>query len=299
MGRSRGQEQEHGFVSVRASDGARLWACVDSLMGTRDSRTPIVLLGPAEASHLRWPDSFVKDLVAAVGPVIRFDYRDVGRSAKSAKSYGIDRLVLDAKDVLDQLMGPGSAIGPAKKAHWVGFSMGAAIAMHAAIESTERMESLALIGATPGFELDLEPPAEWLLQRMAERGLRQPRSRLDKVAWICEQLEWFAGPRLRPAVGTRQEQATREVDHGWRYQPHHGEAMVEAPDRTEELAFLAVATTVVHGTADPVYPVDHAMFLFDQIPGARLELLEGIGHEIPHGRDVDLVRLLFPSSSAS
>lgn len=288
MSRSRSGEHGHREMSVRASDGARLWVRVDRNVSSDDTRAPVLLLGPAEASHLRWPDAFVADLVSVVGPVIRFDYRDVGRSSKTADSYGIGRMMLDSIEVLDEVGGPDST------AHWVGFSMGSTIALHAAIDRSERLKSLALIGATPGFELGLEAPPDWLLQRMAERGLSQPSSRLDKVDWISEQLEWFSGPRLAATYDWR-AQAGREVEHGWRHQHRHGEAAVEVSERSDELDQIKAKTTIVHGTADPVYPVEHAVFLHDRIAGARLELLEGIGHEIPHGHDLDLVRLLFSS----
>ena len=40
-------------------------------------------------------------------------------------------------------------------------------------------------------------------------------------------------------------------------------------------------TLVLHGTEDQLFPFAHAEALADEIPGARLLPLEGVGHEVP------------------
>jgi pimeloyl-ACP methyl ester carboxylesterase len=47
------------------------------------------------------------------------------------------------------------------------------------------------------------------------------------------------------------------------------------------MADLAVATLVLHGTADPLFPLPHGRALAAEIPGARLVELPGMGHEVP------------------
>jgi pimeloyl-ACP methyl ester carboxylesterase len=44
---------------------------------------------------------------------------------------------------------------------------------------------------------------------------------------------------------------------------------------------MRVPTLVLHGTEDPLFPYGHAEALADEIPGARLLPLEGVGHEVP------------------
>jgi pimeloyl-ACP methyl ester carboxylesterase len=44
---------------------------------------------------------------------------------------------------------------------------------------------------------------------------------------------------------------------------------------------LRVPTLVIHGTADPLFPPAHGSALADQIPGAELLLLDGVGHQAP------------------
>ena len=45
---------------------------------------------------------------------------------------------------------------------------------------------------------------------------------------------------------------------------------------------------VIHGTADPVFPIEHGMALADAVPGARLLRLTGGGHEL-HPADWDTI----------
>lgn len=65
---------------------------------------------------------------------------------------------------------------------------------------------------------------------------------------------------------------------------HRGEdagVYEEAPRWRERLASLRVPTTVVHGTADPMFPIGNGEALARDIPGARFVPLPGIGHELP------------------
>jgi pimeloyl-ACP methyl ester carboxylesterase len=44
---------------------------------------------------------------------------------------------------------------------------------------------------------------------------------------------------------------------------------------------------VIHGTEDPLLPLDHTLALKEEIPGAQLLTLAGTGHELPPAvRDV-------------
>jgi pimeloyl-ACP methyl ester carboxylesterase len=45
-----------------------------------------------------------------------------------------------------------------------------------------------------------------------------------------------------------------------------------------DLGEIAVPTLVIHGTADPLFPVEHGAALADAIPGARLMTLADAGH---------------------
>jgi len=60
---------------------------------------------------------------------------------------------------------------------------------------------------------------------------------------------------------------------------HH---LLNGGDRwRERLGELGAPTLVVHGTEDPVLPYEHGLALANEIPGAELLTLEGMGHELP------------------
>ena len=46
------------------------------------------------------------------------------------------------------------------------------------------------------------------------------------------------------------------------------------------LSSIAVPTLVIHGTADPMFPLEHGQALAEEIPGARLLTLDGAGHGV-------------------
>jgi len=46
---------------------------------------------------------------------------------------------------------------------------------------------------------------------------------------------------------------------------------------------------VLHGTADPLFPLAHGRALANAIPDARLIELDGVGHQLPPPRTWDLL----------
>lgn len=241
---------------------------------TRESGAPVLLLSEAEAPSSRWPEVFVDGLVAAGSAVVRFDTRDTGRSSWVDEAYAMEDLVGDALAVLDDL--------GVSKAHLVGRSMGGIVAQYLAMDSPDRVASLTLISTTPGRREQYGLPEDWLIDRMSQRLFEDaPVGVVARVEWIIDQLEWFSGPLFdfdRPAAA---REVYGEVTEMWRGHNGHGHAVVDSPDRFDELAKLSVPTVVIHGTADPVYPVGHGQALAEQIPNGRLHLIEGLGHELP------------------
>ena len=58
-------------------------------------------------------------------------------------------------------------------------------------------------------------------------------------------------------------------------------AITTAPDRTALLGQVRVPTTVIHGDADPLVNVSGGRATADAIPGAKLVILAGMGHDLP------------------
>lgn len=60
-------------------------------------------------------------------------------------------------------------------------------------------------------------------------------------------------------------------------------ALVANGDRRKSLALLQIPTLVIHGTADPLFPVEAGIDTAHTIPNAKLLLIEGMGHDMPKG----------------
>jgi len=63
-------------------------------------------------------------------------------------------------------------------------------------------------------------------------------------------------------------------------------------DASRDLAQLRVPTLVVSGDADRMIDVENSRHLARVIPGARLEILPGAGHDLPIERPRELAALL-------
>jgi pimeloyl-ACP methyl ester carboxylesterase len=253
------------------------------------SEAPPVLLVMGLASQMiLWDDEFCELLAAQGFWVIRFDNRDIGRSTimrgaripkrwqlltRSAGSaaYSLDEMAADAVGLLDHL-----EVGAA---HIVGVSMGGMIAQLIAINHPDRVMSLVSIMSTTGNRRVGRPQP-----RLALRMLRKaPR---EREGYINDHIETYR------AIGSqgfdfeeehKRERAGRCFDRG-----NHPAgvarqlaAIMAATDRTPSLGQLRVPTTVIHGDADPLVNVSGGRATAQAIPGAKLVILPGMGHDLP------------------
>ena len=69
-------------------------------------------------------------------------------------------------------------------------------------------------------------------------------------------------------------------------------AITSAPERSELLRSIAVPTLVIHGAADPLVPVACGADTAAHVPGARLEVIEGMGHDLPSQLNERLLTLI-------
>jgi pimeloyl-ACP methyl ester carboxylesterase len=242
----------------------------------------LLLIGGAEMSMDWWPDELCARLAAGGRLVVRYDPRDTGQSTTyepGAPQYTGSDLDEDALGVLD-------ALGIAR-AHVVGVSAGGGIAQDLAIAQPERVATLTLIATSPVGRAPGKPPlppmTDELAARFAEPAPEPDWSdRVAVVEYIVEGLRPFSGSigfdeQEARAVAERVVARTTNIASSLK---NHWLLDDGDPPRGR-LADVRIPTLVLHGTDDPLFPPAHGEALAEEIPGARLVPLEGMGHEVP------------------
>lgn len=251
------------------------------------SNPPLLLVMGLASQMIVWEDHFCEALAARGFWVIRFDNRDCGRSSilrdrpvptrwqlmlrhPGAAAYALEELADDAAGLLDAL--------EVESAHVVGASMGGMIAQLIAIRHPERVRSLVSIMSTTGNRRVGRPSP-----RIARLLLRRvPR---DREAYISD---FAAMYRAIGSPGHYSEARSRALGERCFERGIHPAgsarqmaAIVTAKDRTEQLGRLDLPATVIHGDADPLVNPSGGRATARAIPGARLVMIPGMGHDLP------------------
>ena len=235
---------------------------------------------------LGWPDDFCSQLAARGLHVIRFDNRDIGRSTlmngvrpptlgqilrrdRRAAGYVLADMAGDAVGLLDHL--------GIERAHVAGASMGGMIAQTVAARHPERVLSLVSIMSNTGSRLNGQPA----LRTYPVFLRRSPPDREGYVEHIVQLFRvigsaGFDEDELRAMLG-------RAYDRG--YDPagpgRQLAALLASGDRTADLRTITAPTLVIHGTADRLVAPSGGRATARAIPGARLLMIEGMGHDLP------------------
>jgi len=256
--------------------------------------TPLLLVHGLGMQLTSWPEEFVDGLVELGFYVIRFDHRDSGLSTKfdragkpnvlwnwirehlklpGSPAYHLDDMAEDALGVL-------SSLGIAR-AHLVGVSMGGMVAQILAARHPQRVLSLTSIMSSSGKRgLPGPTPAA------REALLRKPANP-DDVESIIDTAVSLQQAIGSPVYPTPEKQLRRRAARALRrcYCPagtaRQMLAVNAAPERGELLRAITVPTLVIHGAADPLVPLACGEDTASQIPGARLEVIQGMGHDLP------------------
>lgn len=238
---------------------------------------PVVLLAGADSPGFRWAPSFVDTLVDAGHRVVRFDHRDCGRSTAlgSEAGYLLDDLALDVANLLDRLN--------ITDAHLIGRSLGGMVAQVVALEHPDRVTSLTLLSTTPGSGDERLPgPDDDFVDKMMRRLYAgPPDDHSGRVDWLVELGEYMAGTAYALDRSAERALADAQLRTGWSPDSGHGVAAFGSPSRLDRLAEIDRPTIVVHGTADPVLPLEHGQALALGIDGAVYIEVDGLGHEAP------------------
>jgi pimeloyl-ACP methyl ester carboxylesterase len=251
---------------------------VDLCVETFGDRTdpPVLLIAGGASSMDWWEDEFCRRLAAGRRYVIRYDHRDTGRSTSfpvGTPSYSMADLAADALGLLDALEIP--------RAHVVGMSMGGGLAQRIAVEHPEHVRSLTLMSTSAS-------PADDTGDETTDDAADQVQDAVDwsdrkvVVDRLVAEVRQLGGPFTvdEPHLRRLIERVVDRTTDMAAAPANHWLAGPGTPIR-DRLGAITAPTLILHGTQDPVYPVAAAEALAAEIPGARLVLLEGVGHEHP------------------
>ena len=253
--------------------------------------TPILLVMGLATQMIAWHEDFCEQLAERGFYVVRFDNRDIGRS-----THFDFRPPTRGPDAPPPLSDPSSTRSPTwlrtppscsasseiAPAHVVGASMGGMIGQMLAAEHPERVRSLTSIMSTTGSRWHGQPAPS------VYRYLLRPPPR-DRDGYIERAAEIFGlvgstGFAARRAVHPRARRP-RLRPRLRRPRPAAASSARSSPRATApgKLRRIKAPTLVIHGTVDKMIRPSGGRATAKAIPGARLMMIEGMGHDLPRG----------------
>jgi pimeloyl-ACP methyl ester carboxylesterase len=262
-------------VAERTIEANGVQLCTEPFGDT--AHPPILLIMGIGSSMLWWEEDFCRMLAGGGRYVIRYDHRDTGRSLTyepGRPEYTGADLTADAAGVLD-----GFGISAA---HLVGVSAGGGIAQEVALDSADRVLSLTLISTSPATrgDRDLPPPTPAFSRFVAaaEADWSNPDSVID---YLVAYWRILAGGERAVDDGRLRKLVRRDVERARDFAAvQNHDLMSHGEGSPTPLSSITAPTLVIHGTADPMFPLEHGRALAEEIPGAGLLTLEGAGHGV-------------------
>jgi pimeloyl-ACP methyl ester carboxylesterase len=250
---------------------------------------PLLLIAGLACQLIHWDEALCEQLARRGHYVIRFDNRDVGLSTKLEEAgvpdigalmrgeaiqppYTIEDMAGDAVGLID-------ALG-IEKAHICGMSMGGMIAQAVAINHPRRVLSLISIYSTTGNP-ELPPPTEEALGILLTPP---PEEREANIEYTIKVFRTITGPGFSFDEEWHRKLAAQAYDRAF-YLPGAARQFVAIwtqKNRKPALASVSVPTLVIHGTDDPLVPVEGGKDTAEAVPEAELKIIEGMGHDLPH-----------------
>jgi len=273
-----------------------------------EASDPAILLIMGYGTQLiAWPMDFVNGLVSSGFRVVTFDNRDVGLSYKcdgvsapgpirqlftkrffpsqNLAPYNLSDMARDAIGVLDAL--------EIEKAHIVGASMGGMIGQLVAADHADRVLSLTPIMSStnaPGL-----PGAEPLVRKGLIQSARAKATTIDEAL--------IAGMAFSSIIASDEGRARKEERKAMMkialersFYPAGRQrqmaAIIETGNLRPKAKAISVPTMVIHGTADPLIPHPCGEDIAANVNDARLELVDGMGHDLPPSKLPVMVEMI-------
>jgi len=276
----------HAFSDEQLAPANGLELCYQE-MGDPEGEPLLLVMGLA-TQMIAWDEEFCAMLAERGFRVVRFDNRDIGRSTRIG-SAGVPNLLEMAvgrrgtapyllRDMATDAFGLMDHLG-IESAHLVGASMGGMIVQSAAIERPERVRSLTSIMSTTGSRRVGHPSYRTFGLLLG----KPPREREAAIERVVKTFKTIGSPGYPFEEERIRELAGRSFDRGHSQagiarQLH---AITASGDRTSGLRQLDLPALVIHGKNDVLVNPSGGRATARAIPGARLKMVDGMGHDLP------------------
>lgn len=206
--------------------------------------------------------------------VVRFDLRDSGLSSRC------DGAEYSLADIAEDVLAVASAI-TSEPVHVYGHSLGGMIVQRLAIEHPDRLLSMTSASSST-VEREYGRPSPAMVE--ARQALEEAPPPTDREGVIQQAIEnsrtfgakpeWRDEEFVREVVGMTYDRGSDDPERIARRRV----ALVNDPSRVDQLRTLSVPTLVIHGNRDQNISPDGGQRTAELIPGARLEIIEGMAH---------------------
>lgn len=253
---------------------------------------PLLLVMGLGGQLIHWPDALCAPLVEHGFRVIRFDNRDAGLSGDGDRGIKVNlpKAWLDARvgrstpsnytlhDSADDVIGLLDTLG-IRRTHLVGASMGGMISQIVAGRHPQRVRSLtSIMSSTNHPKL---PSARFdVLWRMA--GVPRAKTRDAVIRRSTAMLNRVGSPKFPTPIEYRKALVGRAYDRAFRPigSIRQTQAILATGSFEALLPQITAPTQVIHGLADPLLRPACGRRSAQLIRGARLELIDGMGHDV-------------------
>ena len=260
-----------------------------------DAARPIIIpiLGITD-NITDWPPSLTDPLIAAGYRVVRFELRDMGHSSKLEQagvpdldhaaqqlaSGQIPQAAYTMHDVAGDLVQLMNALA-IEQAHLIGYSYGGAIAQLATLAAPDRVLSMTCLQGT-NYNPALSPRRADAANALtgACRRYETDHECIDAITQLR-----LACNGTSHAMDEREARASATTSVGRAYYPDGTARLILSRLATrpffEDTSAIRTPALVLHGSEDPILPLDHGEDIAARIPSARLQVLQGAGHNHP------------------
>ncbi|MDX3377182.1 alpha/beta hydrolase [Streptomyces sp. ME02-6991-2A] len=264
----------------------------DRLQEGTDGEPLLLVMGLAVSRHW-WPGELCAAFADAGFAVARYDQRDAGESTRLPKRAARGNpfaalasgrgAAYTAEDMADDAVAVMDALGW-ESAHLFGHSLGGVVAQRVALRHPDRVRTLTSSAALPSDAGGLRAFRHLRLATLAKFARIKPaRDREERIAAGLAVARLCASPGYPFDEADALERVTADVDTGIA-DPDAQSRQIGARWSGPALAGLRTPTLVLHGTDDPLLKPSAGRATAAAIPGARLVLQPGVGHDIPRER---------------